>query len=144
MGGCTGGCRSGVNKGADVTRGSSAVSPRIFEAMRSMGPSRAGLVWLGEAHSLSHKEENQKLGRGSVFPVRPLLPQWPERSSGWGCESGARGTDSAPGCAPKPLSVCVSEWLLPGCSAQFKDGHPTSGAPWGSSGGCRGKVFLET
>nr|CAI9695940.1 unnamed protein product [Rangifer tarandus platyrhynchus] len=93
--------------------------------MRSLGPSGAGLVWLGEAHSLSRKEENQKLSQGSAFPMCPLIPQWSERSSGLGRH------------APELLGVCVSERLLPGCSVQFKDGHPTTGATGGSSGGCR-------
>lgn len=42
-----------------------------------------------------------------------------------------------------PQGVRVSEWLLPGCSAQRTHGRPTSGATGGSSGGCTGGVFSE-
>ena len=138
VGACIRGCRSGVNKSADDTCGS--LTPRISEALRSLGPSGAGLVWLGEAHSLSCKEENQKLSGGSAFPMCPLFPSG--RSAPLG-RAVSLGPDAAPGHAPELLGVCVSERLLPGCSVQFKDGHPTSGATGGSSGGCRGEVFSE-
>lgn len=98
VGACTRGCRSGVNKRADDTRGS--LTPRISEAMRSRGPSGGGLVCLGEAQSLSRKEENQKLSRGSAFPTCPVFSSGRIAPLGGAVSLGGRGPDAAPGHGP--------------------------------------------
>lgn len=142
MGGCTGGCRSGVNKGADDTRGSSTVSPRIFEAMRSMAPHVRALFGLERPTASVIK---RRISNSAGALCSPCVPSSPSGQSAPldGAVSPGRGALTLPQGRPPSPWACVSEWLLPGCSAQFKDGHPTSGATGGSSGGCRGKVFLE-
>lgn len=76
-----------------------------------MGPSQAGLVWLGGAPQPRKGTEPQKLG-GLCAPVSPSSPgvQSAPPESGAAGECG-RGTAA-------PQGVRVSEWLLPGCSAQ--------------------------